>query len=98
MVILARPIIEAFIKQNPLSARALNDWYVKTKKSDWSNISELHQVFNSCDSIGNDRYIFNIAGNNYRLLAIIHFSRRTLYIRRIMTHAEYEDFSKKGKL
>jgi mRNA interferase HigB len=88
----------SFINSYPLSASSLNDWYEKTKKADWQNLNELKQVFNSCDLVGNDRYVFNISGNNYRLVAMIHFKKRTLYIRAIITHREYDEFNKKGTL
>jgi len=98
MVVISRPILREFIARYPLSAKALNKWYMETTKSDWSNISELKKTWNTCDAIGNDRYVFDIAGNNYRLVAMIHFKRRTLYIRRILTHGEYTELSKKGEL
>lgn len=98
MVIISRPIVEAFIKKHPPSASSLNSWYFNAKKADWSTLSEVKQVFPSCDYIGNDRYVFNIAGNNYRLVAMIHFSRRTLYIRGIYTHVDYDELTKKGVL
>ena len=98
MVIIARATIESFIKRYPLSASSLNDWYSKTKKSDWSYLNEVQQIFGTCDFIGNDRYVFNIGGNNYRLVAMIHFKRRTLYIRGILTHAEYDTYNKKGTI
>ena len=77
MVVISRPIIREFISRFPLSANALNDWYDKTKNSDWSNFAEVKKTFNSCDVIGNDRYVFDIAGNNYRLIAMIFFRKRT---------------------
>jgi mRNA interferase HigB len=98
MVIIARAIIVSFVSNYPLSSSSLNEWYSKTKKADWQNLNELKQVFNSCDFIGNDRYVFNIAGNNYRLIAMIHFKRRTLYIRAILTHQQYDDYNKRGML
>ncbi len=98
MVIIARAAVESFIKRYPLSASALNNWYSKTKNANWGNLTELQQVFGSCDFIGNDRYVFNIGGNNYRLIAMIHFKRRTIYIRGIFTHAEYDDYNKRGLL
>ena len=100
MVIIARPVIREFIAKYPLSANQLNDWYKKTSAvtADWSNFSEVRNTFNSCDAIGNDRYVFNVGGNNIRLVAMIHFKRRTLYIRGIYTHEEYSQLSKKGEL
>jgi mRNA interferase HigB len=98
MVLISRPIIRDFIERHPVSANALNNWYVKTVESDWSKYADVRQSWNSCDSIGNDRYVFNIAGNNYRLIAMIHFKKRTLYIRGVFTHAEYSELSKRGEL
>lgn len=46
--------------------------------------------FNSVDYVGNDRYVFNIRGNNYRLVAMIFFNKRTVFVRFIGTHAEYD--------
>lgn len=98
MVIIARPIIRDFITRYPLSANALNEWYDKTKKSNWSKFPDVKQTWNSCDAIGNDRYVFDIDGNKFRLIAMIHFDNRTLYIRRILTHEEYTILSKAKKL
>ena len=98
MVVISRPVIREFIVRFPLSANALNDWYFKTKSSDWSKFSDVKKTWNSCDSIVNDRYVFDIAGNHYRLIAMIHFKNRTLYIRRILTHDEYTDLSKRKSL
>ena len=48
-------------------------------------------MFNSADSVGNDRYVFNIKGNKYRLVAMIFFDKRTIFIRFIGTHSQYDD-------
>ena len=98
MVIISRPILREFATRFPLSANALNKWYEETKKSDWNNFNEVKKTWNTCDFIGNDRYVFDIAGNNYRLIAMIHFKIRTVYIRRILTHDEYTDLGKRGGL
>ena len=98
MVIISRPIIGEFITRYPLSANPLNKWYKETKNSDWEQFTDVKKSWNSCDAIGNDRYVFDIAGNNYRLIAMIHFKKRTLYIRRILTHKEYDELSKRGEL
>ena len=50
----------------------------------------MRQSFNSVDFVGNDRYVFNSKGNHYRLVAMVFFNRRTLYIRFIGTHTEYD--------
>lgn len=69
---------------------ALNKWYFETKTADWNNFSEMKQTFNSVDAVGNDRYVFDIKGNRYRLVAMVFFDIRTMYIRFIGTHKEYD--------
>jgi mRNA interferase HigB len=59
------------------------------KMGDWSNYYELKKFFNSVDAVGNDLYIFNIRGNSYRVIARIIFGARTVFIRFVGTHAEY---------
>lgn len=69
---------------------ALREWYKKTQKADWSCFADIKKSFNSVDSVGNSRYVFNIKGNNYRLIAIVLFKMKTVYIRYIGTHRDYE--------
>ena len=68
----------------------LISWYNEVKKSDWANFSELKLSFNSADAVGNDRYVFNIKGNKYRIIALIIFKVRTVFILFIGTHKEYD--------
>lgn len=90
MVIIAKTILNSFAQKHPEVAEPLNKWYEITSKANWKSFSELKKTFNSVDVVGNDRYVFNIKGNNYRLVAMIFFDKRTLYIRFIGTHAEYD--------
>lgn len=98
MVVIAPSRIKEFIQLYPLSKNALDEWYKKTKAAEWSNFSDVKQTFNTCDPVGKGRFIFDIQGNNYRLVAVILFNVRTVFIRRIMTHAEYERHNKNGTL
>ncbi len=98
MVIITKGAIHAFAKKHPNALMPLNEWYDKTKKADWRKFSEIKLTFNSVDSIGNDRYVFDIGGNNFRIIAMIHFEIRTMYIRAILTHPEYDFLNKTNKL
>ncbi|HWJ28192.1 MAG TPA: type II toxin-antitoxin system HigB family toxin [Flavisolibacter sp.] len=69
---------------------ALNNWVTIAEKSDWANFNEVKEMFGSVDAVGNNLYVFNIRGNNYRLIVRIIFRVRTIYIRFIGTHAEYD--------
>jgi len=82
--------IQEYIRKYPDSGTALKDWYRKTKESDWGCFSDIKQTFNSVDGIGNNRFVFNIKGNTYRLICIVIFSSKKVYIRFIGTHNEYE--------
>jgi mRNA interferase HigB len=79
-----------YYTKHPESKMALEEWFRITKKSEWSNFAEMKETFNSVDSAGNRRYVFNIKGNTYRLIAIVLFVPKYLYIRFIGTHAEYD--------
>jgi len=90
MAILIKKTLLTFAEKHPLSAAPLNNWYTIAKAADWAKLADIRRVFNSVDYIGNDRYVFNIKGNDYRLVAMIFFDKRTLYIRFIGTHGEYD--------
>jgi mRNA interferase HigB len=90
MVIISKGIIRHFIEKHPNDNEAFENWYDKVKAADWKNFSELKCTFNSVDSVGSDRYVFNIKGNQYRLVALIIFKVRTVFILFIGTHPEYD--------
>ncbi len=90
MVIISKAIISEFSLKHPDASSALTKWYDETKTADWSSFNDLKETFNSADAVANDRYIFNIKGNQYRLIALIIFRRRTVFILFIGTHQEYD--------
>lgn len=90
MVIISKTIINAFIAKDAKANDALINWYMKAKRADWSNFYEMKKTFNSVDAVGNDLYVFNIKGNNYRLIAVVFFNIRTIYIKFVGTHSQYD--------
>lgn len=70
---------------------SLREWYKKTEKANWSCLADIKQTFNRTDYVGNDRFVFNIKGNDYRLVALILFSAKKVFIRWIGTHAAYDN-------
>ena len=94
MVIISKTTIEKFAKKHPAAADPLNVWYDVTKKADWSNIKDIKNTFNSVDAVGNNRYVYNIKGNDFRLIALIIFKVRTIFILWFGTHAEYDKLNK----
>jgi mRNA interferase HigB len=89
MVVLSKAILKEFAEKYPDSRLALEKWYDEVKKADWGNFTEVKTTFNTTDAVGKDRYVFNIRGNHYRLIALIIFKVRTVFILFIGTHAEY---------
>jgi mRNA interferase HigB len=90
MVILIKRTLQEYAAMHSDITEPLNNWYVIAKKAQWKNFTEIKEAFNSVDTVGNDRFVFNIKGNKYRLVVLIHFDIRTIYIRFIGTHAEYD--------
>lgn len=76
-------------KKFPESANALDGWYRIMKRNEFNNFAELKKSFNTVDKVG-DLFVFDIAGNKLRLITHIHFHRKKVYIRHILTHKEYD--------
>lgn len=90
MVIISYRTIREYTDSRKDVEDQLNNWYTISEKSDWANFNEIKQIFNSVDAVGNDLYVFNIKGNDYRLIVRIIFRVRTIYIKFIGTHKEYD--------
>lgn len=90
MVVISKTVLVEFGGKHSESIEALNRWYEVSKQANWNSLSDIKKSFNSVDYVGNDRYVFNIKGNKYRLIAMIFFDIRTVFIRFIGTHAEYD--------
>ena len=90
MVIITKAKIIDFYEVEPRAKDAVLNWYKDVLLSDWKNFQSVKQTFNSVDSVGNDRFVFNVGGNKYRIIAMIHFNTRTIYIRFVGTHKQYD--------
>ncbi len=69
---------------------ALQDWIETVEKAVWTKFADIKQTFNSVDNVGNQHYVFNIKGNDYRLVAVVLFKPQFMYVRFIGTHSEYD--------
>ncbi|HBG88251.1 MAG TPA: type II toxin-antitoxin system HigB family toxin [Marinilabiliaceae bacterium] len=81
--------LKGYIKDNPKSTIALQEWVVTVKRSEWRCFADIKRTFNSVDNVGNGRYLFNIKGNDYRLVVLIKFTIQFVCIRFVGTHKEY---------
>lgn len=96
MRIIDRSKIIDYYTDNPDAEVALEEWYHKTKRAEWTCFADMKKTFNSVDNVGNQHYVFNIRGNNYRLVVVIKFTIKTVLIRFIGTHADYDKLDVKN--
>ncbi|SEI80357.1 mRNA interferase HigB [Dyadobacter sp. SG02] len=90
MVIFSYSTLRDFFHKYPDAKDALISWYKITQKASFSTSHDVKLAFNSVDAIGHGLYVFNIRGNTYRLIVKIKFNSRTVYIRFIGTHQQYD--------
>ena len=86
-VISRKKLLEAAKRRGDLSA-PLNVWYRVAKKAEWKSLDEVRLTFPSADSVG--KYtVFNIKGNSYRLIVEINYRSQRIFIRHVLSHADY---------
>ena len=90
MRIVTLKTLKDYTLKHPELKYILMDWYDKVTNAEWNNLSDIKNDFNSVDYVGNNRYVFNIKGNKFRLVVIIIFISKKVYIRFIGTHSEYD--------
>lgn len=95
MIVFSYPAVKTFIEKHPDAADVMNNWYQVMRLTDFSGYPEMKDMFASVEGVGNDRYVFDVRGNKYRIVAMVHFNIRTVYIRFIGTHAQYDKIDAK---
>ncbi|MFN2455059.1 MAG: type II toxin-antitoxin system HigB family toxin [Pyrinomonadaceae bacterium] len=90
MHVITRKRLNEFAGKYPETKAALADWCDSAKRHDFSSFSELRAIFPTADRVGK-LTVFNIGGNKVRLIAAIHYNRKRIYIRAVLTHAEYDE-------
>jgi len=89
MHIISRKALREFWERYPESQSPLSRWYTIIRKTDFKDFNELTRTFPSADWV-EGLIVFNLGGNRYRLIAAIHFNRGRIYIRHVLTHADYD--------
>lgn len=90
MRVIKRQTLVEYYTREPLAKGALEYWYDKTSKAVWTCYADMKKSFNSVDSVGNQHYVFNIKGNNYRLVVVVKFTISQVLVRFVGTHKEYD--------
>ncbi len=89
MHLITRKRLNDFAHDHPDTRTALEYWYRDMKRRNFASLAEVRTVFPTADKVGK-RTVFNIGGNKARLITAIHYNRRKVYIRAVLTHAEYD--------
>ena len=90
MIIRNKELLEKYAIKHANARNTLQRWIDLVEEIQWKSHSELKQLFPSADYVGNGRYVFNIQGNNHRVVAVVVFVGGYLRIQFVGTHAEYD--------
>ena len=90
MRIIAKRALREFWQKHPDAEEPLLAWYREVEHEDWDTPAKVKMKYRSASIVGDSRVIFNIKGNDYRLVVKINYPYRVVYIRFVGTHAEYE--------
>ena len=88
MDIIRLGLLTEFAKKHPNTRSSLTRWCSLIQERDFGSFEELRAVFPHVDQVGN-LTVFNIAGNNARLITYVYYDQQRIYVRDILTHADY---------
>jgi mRNA interferase HigB len=90
MRVISRKMIKEFWEIHPDAEQQLRAWYTKTKLAKWKSSSDIKNDYRNASFVANTRVVFNIKGNNYRLIAAINYQFGIVCIRFVGTHKDYD--------
>jgi mRNA interferase HigB len=90
MHIVAVKFLRTFWEKNPDSEQSLKSWVDEAKKASWSQPAEIKEQYRGASILKNRRVVFNIKGNDYRLVVSVAYHYQALYVKFIGTHKEYD--------
>jgi mRNA interferase HigB len=93
--VISKRRLREFWEKHPDSKSSLEEWYKLTRKAAWRNLAEVRATFRHADSVGTCT-IFNIKGNDYRLITKIDYAYQKVFIKYVLTHPEYDKGKWKG--
>jgi mRNA interferase HigB len=90
MRIISRKRLREFWENHTDAQQALQAWYADVKQADWQTPADIKNVYQNASIVANNRAIFNIKGNKYRLVVVVQYQYGIVYIRFVGTHQEYD--------
>ena len=94
--IIARSTLTRFVKkmagqrEQRAVKGALDAWFHEVDKADWVNSADVKKSYANASIVGSDRVVFNIKGNDYRLITAVDYRRKIVFIKWLGTHAAYD--------
>lgn len=90
MRIIAKRTLREFRERHPDAEAPLQAWYGAVKKANWRAPADAKRMYRSASIIAGNRVVFNIKGNDYRLIVKINYDYGVVYVRFVGTHADYD--------
>lgn len=90
MRVIALKHIRDFCLRHPQAAQALQAWTEEARSASWQNPQDIKQRYRSASFLGHNRVVFNLKGNEYRLVVAVAYRFQAIYIKFIGSHAEYD--------
>jgi len=90
MHIISRKKLRAFWETHTDAQKALEAWYLDAKRAKWKTPSDIKRIYRNASFVANNRVIFNVKGNRYRVVVVVVYGNGVVYIRFVGTHSEYD--------
>jgi mRNA interferase HigB len=90
MRVIARKILKEFWSKHADAAQPLKAWFHEAGRANWKSFADIKARYSAADRLPDNRVVFDIKGNKYRLIVKIHYNTGVIFIRFIGTHAEYD--------
>ena len=90
MRIISRRILREFWERHPDARQPLLAWFRDAKRADGRSPADLKRIYRNASVVANNRVVFNIKGNAYRLVVAIHYGYGIVYVRFVGTHVDYD--------
>ena len=90
MRIIALSTLRMFWEKHPDAEMPLRNWYAETSRAIWRTPADIKAAYRSASFTANNRVVFNIKGNDYRLVVAVHFDRGQMFVRFVGTHRQYD--------
>jgi len=90
MRIIAITTLRAFWAKHPDSQTPLKAWYALASRAQWKSPSDIKEAYRNASFISNNRVVFNIKGNDYRLVVLVRYDKGLMFVRFVGTHSQYD--------